>query len=71
MVALGTAEDIFVHMDLLRKHGIRELRQGQRVLVQVDRGPKGVTATSIREIAGNLRDAMCAGPRTPAKSKPA
>ena len=62
VVALGTTQDIFVHMDLLRKHGIRELRQGQRVLVQVGLGPKGPTATSIREIANNIRDAMRESP---------
>ncbi|MEQ1867052.1 MAG: cold shock domain-containing protein [Micropepsaceae bacterium] len=62
VVALGTTEDVFVHMDLLRKHNIRELKPGQRVLVQVGLGPKGPTATSIRELAVNLRDAMRAFP---------
>lgn len=47
VVARGGSEDIFVHMDLLRKFGIRELRQNQRVLVRVGRGPKGLTATEI------------------------
>jgi CspA family cold shock protein len=43
----GGEEDIFAHMDVLRKFGVRELRQGQRVLVRVGRGPKGLTATEI------------------------
>lgn len=47
VVACNGSEDIFVHMDLLRKHNIRELRQHQRVLVRVGRGPKGLTATEI------------------------
>lgn len=47
VVVGGGTEDIFVHMDLLRKHGIRELRQHQRVLVRVGRGQKGLTATEI------------------------
>lgn len=50
VVARGNAEDVFVHMDLLRKHGIRELRQNQRVLVRVGRGPKGLTATEIHMV---------------------
>lgn len=47
VVALSGSEDIFVHMDLLRKFDIRELRQEQRVLVRFGRGPKGLTATEI------------------------
>ncbi len=47
VVARGGSEDVFVHMDLLRKHGIRELRQNQRVLVRFGRGSKGLTATEI------------------------
>jgi CspA family cold shock protein len=47
VVALSGSEDIFVHMDLLRKFDIRELRQNQRVLVRFGRGPKGLTATEI------------------------
>jgi len=50
VVAIGGSDDIFVHMDLLRKYGIRELRQHQRVLVRVGRGPKGLTATEIHTV---------------------
>ena len=39
--------DIFVHMDLLRRCGMRELKPGQKVLVRAGRGPKGLTATEI------------------------
>jgi len=42
--------DIFVHMDLLRKSDMGELRPGQKVLVRTGRGPKGLTATSVYPI---------------------
>jgi len=43
----GGDSDIFCHMDVMRRYGVRELRQGQRVLVRVAKGPKGLTATEI------------------------
>ncbi len=39
--------DIFVHMETLRRFGIRDLRQGQRVRVRVGAGPKGELAAEI------------------------
>ena len=39
--------DIFVHMETLRRYGIRELRQGQRVSVRTGDGPKGELAAEI------------------------
>lgn len=39
--------DIFVHMETLRRHGIRELRQGQRVRVRTGDGPKGELAAEV------------------------
>lgn len=39
--------DIFVHMETLRRYGIRELIQGQRVRVRVGDGPKGELAAEI------------------------
>jgi len=36
----GTA-DIFIHMETLRRCGVRELHEGQRVRVRVGDGPKG------------------------------
>ncbi len=42
--------DIFIHMDLLRKHDMKELRPGQKVLVRAGRGPKGLTATSVHSV---------------------
>jgi Cold shock proteins len=39
--------DIFVHMETLRRSGIRELRQGQHVRVRAGDGPKGELAAEI------------------------
>ncbi|HEX2590025.1 MAG TPA: cold shock domain-containing protein [Rhizomicrobium sp.] len=39
--------DIFIHMETLRRNGIRELRQGQRVRVRAGDGPKGELAAEI------------------------
>lgn len=39
--------DIFVHMETLRRTGIRELRQGQRVRVRTGDGPKGELAAEV------------------------
>ena len=39
--------DVFVHMETLRRFGIRELRQGQRVRVRAGGGPKGELAAEI------------------------
>jgi len=39
--------DVFVHMEILRRNGIRELRQGQRVRVRTGDGPKGELAAEI------------------------
>jgi CspA family cold shock protein len=42
------SEDIFVHMETLRRYGIAELRPGQSVLVRFGPGPKGLMAAEIR-----------------------
>jgi cold shock protein len=39
--------DIFVHMETLRRNGIRELHQGDKVRVRVGDGPKGELAAEI------------------------
>jgi len=39
--------DIFVHMETLRRYGIRELRQGQRVRIRTGDGPKGELAAEV------------------------
>src|SRR5258707_15639523 len=40
-------EDIFVHMETLRRYGLTELRPGQTVLVRYGDGPKGLMAAEI------------------------
>ena len=40
-------EDIFVHMETLRRFGLTELRPGQYVFVRFGRGPKGLMAAEI------------------------
>ena len=40
-------EDIFVHMETLRRFGLTELRPGQVVLVRFGDGPKGLMAAEI------------------------
>ncbi len=40
--------DIFVHMETLRRNGIRELKPGQLVHVRFGQGPKGLMVAAIR-----------------------
>jgi CspA family cold shock protein len=46
-------EDIFVHMETLRRFGIAELRPGQTVLVRFGPGAKGMIATEVHPDAGS------------------
>ncbi|MDD7908763.1 MULTISPECIES: cold-shock protein [Pseudovibrio] len=41
-------EDIFIHMETLRRYGITELRPGQKVQVRFGDGPKGKMAAEVR-----------------------
>jgi CspA family cold shock protein len=41
------APDVFVHMETLRRYGIRELHPGQRVRVRAGDGPKGQLAAEV------------------------
>lgn len=41
-------EDIFVHMETLRRYGFAELRPGQVVWVRSGPGPKGLMAAELR-----------------------
>jgi cold shock protein len=45
-------EDIFVHMETLRRHGIAELRPGQTVIVRFGRSGKGLMASEVRPDLG-------------------
>jgi cold shock protein len=45
-------EDIFVHMETLRRYGIAELKPGDTVLVRYGDGPKGLMAAEVRPLEG-------------------
>lgn len=47
-------EDIFIHMETLRRFGLTELRPGQVVLVRFGRGEKGLMAAEIHPDMGTL-----------------
>ncbi len=47
-------EDIFVHMETLRRYGLTELRPGQAVLVRYGNGEKGLMAAEIHPDTGAL-----------------
>jgi CspA family cold shock protein len=53
---VGT-EDIFVHMETLRRYGVTELRPGQVVLVRFGRSDKGLMAAEIHPDMGTLPSA--------------
>jgi CspA family cold shock protein len=41
-------KDVFVHASALRRAGLTELAEGQRVTIQITQGQKGPEAASIR-----------------------
>ena len=43
-------EDIFVHMETLRRYGIAELKPGESFLVRFGAGPKGLMAAEVRPL---------------------
>lgn len=43
-------QDIFVHMETLRRYGIAELRPGESLLVRYGDGPKGLMAAEVRPL---------------------
>jgi len=45
-------EDIFIHMETLRRYGLTELRPGQVVLIRFGRGDKGLMAAEIHPDMG-------------------
>lgn len=50
-------EDIFIHMETLRRYGLTELRPGQVVLVRFGKGSKGLMAAEIYPDLGTLPSA--------------
>ena len=45
-------EDIFVHMETLRRYGLTELRPGQTVMVRYGEGSKGRMAAEVHPVSG-------------------
>jgi cold shock protein len=43
-------EDIFLHMETVRRYGLAELKPGDSVLVRYGGGPKGLMATEVRPL---------------------
>ena len=48
-------EDIFIHMETLRRYGMMELRPGQEVLVRFGDGAKGLMAAEIHPGTGPVQ----------------
>lgn len=46
--AFGERQDIFVHMEVLRRTGLSDLQPGEGVAVRVVQGPRGLMASEVR-----------------------
>lgn len=44
----GSPEDVFVHVDVLRRTGFAELQAGEAVAIKVVEGPRGKMAAEVR-----------------------
>ena len=51
VVAEDGGKDVFVHISTLGKEGLREIVQGQKVLMSVQQGQKGREATSVKVVS--------------------
>jgi CspA family cold shock protein len=56
LTVTGRAEDVFVHSDILRRFGLRDLTLGQRLLVRLGRGPKGLTVIEVHDLPEDAPD---------------
>jgi len=52
LTMVGGNEDIFIHMETLRRYGLAELRPGQFVMVRYGNGNKGLMAAEIHPDGG-------------------
>jgi cold shock protein len=49
-IAQEGGEDVFVHHSAIEADGFRSLTEGERVEFEVQRGPKGLQASSVRKV---------------------
>ncbi|MEM7302012.1 MAG: cold-shock protein [Pseudomonadota bacterium] len=52
LTSVGADEDIFVHMETLRRYGLTELRPGQFVMIRYGDGDKGLMVAEIHPDGG-------------------
>jgi cold shock protein len=50
-------QDIFIHMETLRRYGIADLKPGDSLLARFGAGPKGMMATEVRPLETRLPSA--------------
>jgi CspA family cold shock protein len=50
-------EDIFIHMETLRRYGIADLKPGDSLLARFGTGPKGLMAAEVRALETRLPSA--------------
>ena len=47
-------EDIFVHMETLRRYGFADVKPGDSLLARFGPGPKGLMAAEVRRLEGSM-----------------
>jgi len=65
----GGGADIFVHFSAIEMEGFKTLKEGTRVLFEIEQGPKGLLAQHIRPEVGTSPDTSHpsdAAPKPPA-----